>query len=68
MPPGNRHESEEKSCQLKGTESELSSNYFGLESRNQIRRTSLEENCFKREQGLHNKKALSSIPKNGGIH
>lgn len=47
IPSENRHEAEEKSCQLKGIESELSSNYFGLESRKQIRRTSLKGNCFK---------------------
>lgn len=39
IPSGKRHESEEKPCQLKGTKLELSNNYFGLQSRNQSRRT-----------------------------
>lgn len=49
IPLESRHEAEEKTCQLKGTESELSSNYFGLESRKQIRTTSLKGNWFKGE-------------------
>lgn len=48
IPLGNTHESEEKPCQLKGTKSEPSSNYFGLESRNQSR-TNPKANCFKKD-------------------
>lgn len=64
---GNRHESAEKPCQLKGTKSEPSSNYFGLESRKQSR-TNPKANSFKKDLGLHNNKAFYSLPKHGYMY